>query len=395
MLELLFDKTPIVFGLACGFYFVMVAAVMGGRTRLRQIFDHPRSPSTGQTILALDSLRGIAILMVVTFHLFQWFNPVFGNLGLLAPIRNGWSGVELFVVLSGYLIYSALQSGYGKPHWLLHYAKRRFFRIYPVLFVTTLVCALLALYGISPFIWHLARFTGDHTTSAVAELIAKDLFLVRSFNWQVREILNPPSWSLGVEFSYYLLIPLFVVVFRRQRLMTAAIVLAVLFAAKSSDIRELGIFYFFFVGIVLYELDRTPAIQPRRVWLWVLLALGLVLFAHFLTMDQVDLEGHHLYPRHYRTGWLAAGLLLIMLSVLKLPAVNKWLSFYPLRFIGIVSYSLFLWHFPLFAVSGLEFLPHLNIPDAFLVTILYVLPAALFVSGLSYAFIERPFLKRA
>lgn len=395
MLQLLFDKTPIVFGLACGFYLVMIAAAMGGRIRLRQIFDHPRSPSTGQAILALDGLRGIAILMVVMFHLFQWFNPVFGNLGLFALFRNGWSGVELFVILSGYLIYSSLQSGYGKPFWLQHYAKRRLFRIYPVLLVTTLVCALLALHSISPFTWHLARFREGHTISAVAELMVKDLFLVRSFNWLVPEVLNPPSWSLGVELSYYLLIPLFVIAFRKQRLMAVVMILGALFTAKRIDIRELGIFYFFFVGILLYELDRSPAIRQGRVWFWIFLILGLALFARFLTMGQVDLEGHHLYPRHYRTGWLAAGLFLIVLSVLKLPTVNGWLSFYPLRFVGIVSYSLFLWHFPLFAVSGLESLPHMEILNTFLVATLYVLPACLFLSACSYFAIERPFLKRA
>lgn len=111
MLEFIRNVPFLAFFAIC-FYCVLVACINGKvRSRVTSLLDHPRPSSSGKTVLALDSIRGIAILMVVTFHLFQWFNTGFGTLGKIALIRNGWCGVEIFVALSGYLIYGAVISG--------------------------------------------------------------------------------------------------------------------------------------------------------------------------------------------------------------------------------------------------------------------------------------------
>jgi hypothetical protein len=91
----LVEKAPLVVGLAVCFYASLLAAL---HSVDEDNIGTSSSPSWGDTILALDGLRGIAILMVVSFHVFQWFNPAFGMLGRSDLVRNGWSGVGYVLV---------------------------------------------------------------------------------------------------------------------------------------------------------------------------------------------------------------------------------------------------------------------------------------------------------
>lgn len=360
-----------------------------------QQLDHARPPSSGNTVLALDSLRGIAILMVVSFHLFQWFNRGFGALGTIPLVRNGWIGVELFVVLSGYLIYGSIRSGSISRDALKKYAKRRFFRIYPVYCVTVFVGVILALYGPTPFDWHWKRVAVLVSTTDWLKVVGYEIFLVRGVGWFLEEVFNPPAWSLGVELSFYIFAPLYVWLARNSPLMSALGVLVALFLLKSHGPREFGILVFFWVGILVYEVEKSSLMDslPAK-YIWMLFVAGVMLVIVFMLGGWVDMQGHHLFPRNHKTGYLVLGFFLTVLAILKQPGIAAWFSWYPLRLVGMISYSLFLWHFALYAVTGLESFRGLGFAEAMFIFMFLVLPSCLIISGLSYVVIERPFLKQ-
>jgi peptidoglycan/LPS O-acetylase OafA/YrhL len=392
------QNLPLLAVLAGGFFAVMLGCFNPVfRQALVRLLDHPRPPSTGNVVYAFDSLRGIAILMVVSFHLFQWFNPGFGALGMLPLIRNGWSGVELFVVLSGYLIYAAIRSGGTSMAGLRKYALRRLYRIYPVYLITVLVGLVLSLHGTTPFEWHWSMVKSLVTWQDWLHTGIYEILLLRGLNWSLPEIFNPPAWSLGVEVGYYLVAPLYVWLSRKQPLSLALGGLALLFLLKNHGPREFGILVFFWVGIVAYEIRKSLLLNGcTSICWWLMFLTGAILFFTFMWGGGgwVDMQGHHLYSRAHRTGYLVFGLLLMMTSIARQQKIAGLFSWYPFRVMGIISYSLFLWHFPLFAVSRLETLPALSLLEATLIFCFLVLPACLFLSGISYLLIERPFLKR-
>ena len=82
---------------------------------------------------ALDGLRGVAILLVVFLHNFNFMNYFF----------FGWLGVDLFFVLSGFLITDILLNGLHKPHFLRNFYIRRVLRIFPLFYLTLIICLLI------------------------------------------------------------------------------------------------------------------------------------------------------------------------------------------------------------------------------------------------------------
>lgn len=364
------------------------------RDAFLKLFDHPRRPSTGMVLQPLDGLRGLAILMVIFFHSFQWINPTFGALGKLPLVRNGWSGVELFVILSGYLIYGTLAK-YDQHGWwqILLYFKRRFLRIYPVYVATVMVGFLVAMdSALIPFQWYQSQLAVANHADVMN--VFSQLFLLRGIDWSVDAILNPPAWSLGVEVSFYLIVPLYVFLSKPQRILSCLVVLLLSFLFRGTSSREWGIFYFFFAGISIYELmPHIKKLSERNTWL--LFGVGLLSLFYFWGMSLVDIQGKHLFHRSYNTGFLALGYCGLVIAAMRLSVVKRLLAWYPLRFVGIVSYSLFLWHFFILASIAKIGLPNFGLIESLLVMLLLVLPATLTVAMLSYSYIERPFIQHA
>ena len=164
----------------------------------------------GRTAIpALDGLRGIAIIMVVLYHGFESFGAKEGQLlpftgwDLATPFYSGWMGVNLFFVLSGFLITYHLVRRWQvgtEPIALREYLSRRFLRIVPTYYVVLAVTAagLVPYYTVDPNLmglqlaWH-AVFLQDYLPSSILG----------------------PFWSLGVEEKFYLAMPLAVVLAAR------------------------------------------------------------------------------------------------------------------------------------------------------------------------------------
>lgn len=172
-------------------------------------------------VAALDGLRGCAILLVLLSHVIDRFRPVSDlDRAVMSVWFGGWIGVDLFFVLSGFLITGILLDSRGHQWYLRSFIARRALRILPVYLALILVLVLGA--GI---------FLGADDPAARALWTALPWHLTYTTNvlvafqgWAAAGLNSGHLWSLAVEEQFYLTWPLAVLVLRRERLRTFLLV---------------------------------------------------------------------------------------------------------------------------------------------------------------------------
>ena len=333
----------------------------------------------------IDGLRAVAILSVVFYH---------AGLGWLP---GGFTGVDIFFVISGYLIgghiYAELRDG---AFSYLRFYQRRAKRILPALYAVlafTLVAALLLL---SPA--ETAKLARDACAATLS--VSNVLFWGTTNYFAGKGELNPllMTWSLGVEEQFYAVIPLLMVLLariRRQSVLPAT--LAVSFASLAIA-AGLGMRY---PMIVFYLL-------PARAWeLGVGVALAVAelnrksgtmrgaksgALAQLAAFAGVALVIAPMFLLSAQTAFPVPGLFCSVLGTALLIAVpSTWinrqlLSLLPLTFIGRVSYSWYLWHWPLLALLHIVYGAH--VPAAAPVL---EIAASFAVAVACWQWIEQPF----
>ena len=324
----------------------------------------------------LDAIRGIAILLVLARHS-----------GGILP--GGALGVDLFFVLSGFLITSLLLnewSGSGRLSLGAFY-RRRALRLFPALFamlaVFVVVSSLLLALGRSSA----ARFGGDVADAGLGVAYVLNFVLAASGSIPADSL--RPLWSLAQEEQFYLVWPVLLLVMLRTRLSprTIAFVLAALFAALVSYRMALAL-----SGAPIHRLWFAPDTHAdpivlgclagvaysygllRRVPSWLPLTL---LVPAALTLATLDTYDRVLYTVPLPLFSVTCAVLL--LAVLTTPESRlAWaLNLRPLRALGRISYGLYLWQLPIFAAFGWV----LGLPITFAVALI------------SFRYIEKPFLR--
>ncbi len=331
----------------------------------------------------IDGLRAIAVLSVLGFHAF--------------PIRvtGGFVGVDVFFVISGFLISSTLFKSLdqGRLDFAEFYA-RRIRRIFPALFVVLAGCAA---FGAAWLLYDDYTKLGRHIVAG-AGFASNFVLWSESGYFDTDSDLKPllHLWSLGIEEQFYFAWPLvlFLAYARRARpLRVTCVIAAASFALNValSHINAVTAFYFPFtrfwellLGAVWARvaLDDGPQVAPRLRALNsenVRSAVGVLLIAAGVFL----LDKQRLFP-----GWWA--LLPTVGAVLTISAgprawINRHiLAFRPLTFVGRISYPLYLWHWPLLSFCRLvELDPSIHIRLA-------TLAVAFVLAALTYQFIETP-----
>jgi peptidoglycan/LPS O-acetylase OafA/YrhL len=312
--------------------------------------EPPESPPPTSGLMAgrvpqLDVLRGIAVCLVLVHH-----SP--GGEG--AVLKGGWTGVDLFFVLSGFLVSGLLfkehaRTGHIRPG---RFYLRRGLKIYPNFYTMMLVTS--------------GALVGAGIPIEPRRLLHEVVFLQNYLPtaWWGRD----HGWSLAVEEHFYLLLPPVLLLlfrwgaFRRRPLPLAAGITAVLgagaLAARWLMVRSGGtaddIMYLTHTrmdalafGVLLSVLwNHAPAWIPTiRRFRFVLLAVGLLLTApcYILTHEHPLILTLGLTLNYLGYGMvLAAALTLPRLAPPRLSSL--------LAFVGFYSYSIYLWHLPYFAV---------------------------------------------
>jgi peptidoglycan/LPS O-acetylase OafA/YrhL len=303
----------------------------------------------------LDGVRAFAVAAVILYH------------GQVAWAKGGFLGVDVFFVLSGYLITSLLLAEHGATGRidLVGFWSRRARRLLPALF---LVLAAVALYAV---VWAQPTELGRLRSDGLASLlyVSNWKFIIDGQSYFQAFLAPSPlahTWSLAIEEQWYLFWPLALLamlrVFRaRMRTLAAAIVgLAIASAALMAVLYHPGtdpsrVYYgtdtraqALLIGAALAAL--TAGTRPvlrldrmRRPWiLQVLGALGLVFVG--VMVVRADSTGTFLYRGGFLLAAIAAVVFIAAASVSG--PVASVLSIRPLRAIGAVSYGLYLWHWP-------------------------------------------------
>jgi peptidoglycan/LPS O-acetylase OafA/YrhL len=308
-----------------------------------------------QRVAELDGLRGIAILLVLVFH----FTPSSGPLRLLAPVfQIGWSGVDLFFVLSGYLITGILLDSAGRPHYYRNFFIRRSLRIFPLYYACLLLYAFLTFYP-SPIHWHDYLHAGD----ALWYFFYAGNFRDFARNaWPGAAVLTL-LWSLQVEEQFYWSFPFLVASVKRRTLAailavsTIAALLIRLLLAIALPSNLVGAYVLMPCRMDALAMGGLAAIAFREKPEWLksprILRLTLLCAAVFLSICIFSSETP--WPPAMRTlGYTALDLtftgVLILLIGLRRPGLVKLCRVRVLTWLGTISYGLYLLHIPALTV---------------------------------------------
>jgi peptidoglycan/LPS O-acetylase OafA/YrhL len=320
---------------------------------------------------ALDGIRALAIILVFCNHMTQFVFPI-----------GGWIGVDVFFVLSGYLITSILLRELretGKISFLNFYA-RRALRLFPALAILAIVLLVRSF---------LAE-NGPEIREAILVAVAYIENWNMLYGWWPIDYWGA-TWSLSVEEQFYLLWPLTLlfIVNKRPLIWVAAAVIGMTVAELlfwrggrsgtehtlqfSLVIRPVGLL----IGIAIAFLPISRWRMPPLTAPAMLLAIGLIA----LTADRSAFA--------FLSAPLAASLVTAILVVCthQPGAVTALLSAAPIRYIGKISYGLYLYHLPIFLFAE-EHKVHLPFYLFGVGIIVSIFAAAI----LSYEFVEKPIL---
>ena len=367
----------------------------------------------GQFKAGLTGIRALAAMMVLAFHVFAMAGPrvlSFHMGDLEVPyhwlITCSWMGANMFFVLSGFLLaipFSQNVEGQRGSIATGAYLLRRIRRVIPAYWLQIVIlCAV-------------AYFTANLPSWRV---IAAQFLFLQNFWPGYSEALNAVYWTLPVEFGYYLLLPVFAVIvslFAGAKriawlatgfiLIAAAIVYRTLMYAVVADepqqtkffmLMQLpGLIDHFAIGMLLawVYVRHGRSIKPWMSDLMVVIGLLGIVFM----MLMVELN--------FRTYWEGNAMLLYGYTITAMfigtvvlgTAVGGRLSRIlfansAMLFIGIISYSLYLWHYPILIWTQ-KLLDHLSISGDRLWWLIGMgVPLSVLAAMISYALAERPFL---
>lgn len=302
-------------------------------------------PNSHSRIASLDGLRGIAILLVFCWHFLP--HPLY---------FPGWAGVDLFFVLSGYLITGRLLATKGQPNYLAHFYRNRVLRIFPLYYVVVTGFLLLVYFFVSAK--NLPFFDGY--------LLHWKSFFIFTQNWTF--ILYPapsdtslgPLWSVAVEMQLYMIWP-FVILLTpspRSRLILFQVMLAIVFITRIACFyvypgsRPSIYFNTFFrmdgflTGSLLCQLHKMQKKIPDKHAISTLV----LLLAILVTITILTRDAGNISPFYLLFGYTLLAVLFTLLLHLALQPGNglAFLKNKYLRLTGRISFCLYLVHAPLF-----------------------------------------------
>lgn len=346
---------------------------------------------------ALDGLRGLAILLVVFLHNFKFMNYFF----------FGWLGVDLFFVLSGFLITQILIGSLNKPHYLRNFYMRRVLRIFPLYYLLLITC-LLILPRIPGVDMDLGYYTNNQ--GWLWTYLQNWLFV---FKEPYGDNLLLYTWSLAVEEQFYLVWPFIILLVRRPKillcitlamLVITGITRYVVWINQVEDLAYASLYTFTRIdGLCIgCSLALVMAINPnflRKYTTAIVLLMAAINFGFYF----INNERSFTLPYLAFVGYTTFAMLFGILVYESVTGESRWINFIftnkILRFFGKISYGLYVFHWPvymlLFPVTRNWILAAIggsgriaDLASATLVTL-----AAVLLSVLSYHYFEKPFLK--
>ena len=349
----------------------------------------------------IDGLRALAVLPVVFFHAgFSWF-------------KGGFVGVDIFFVISGFLITSIiLKEKKNKNFSLKKFYLRRIRRIIPALFFVTLISIPFAIYLMS----------SNDLKIFSQSLFSVIFFISNFFFWKnggyfgLESELQPllHTWSLGVEEQFYIFFPIFLILIWRIKkdylipIIIFGSLISLLSAQIGGNFKYLNLllnfpyfklpfdwnwqasianFYLPFgriwelmIGVLVAFYLQKKEIKERKINnIYSLIGLSLIIFSIIFFSENLQ------YPSIF-TLLPTIGTALVIIFTSQNTYLNKILSNKILVSLGLISFSFYLWHQPILAISRIYIVSNLNLTLSILLIIF-----SLILSFFSWRFIEKPF----
>lgn len=347
-------------------------------------------------IPALDGIRGLGVILVLFYHYGSSTMALGLGTSVLQVTGIGWSGVDLFFVLSGFLITGLLYDAKGKQNYFKNFYARRTLRIFPLYYfaaITVIILAVITGYGIlggSNPVWVLL-YVGNFQMAINGGGSILDHF-----------------WSLAIEEQFYLVWPMIVLSLSRGKLMLVAAAMIVVSPLVRTllvlnDAPDLGVYVLtparmdgLAMGALIALFVRGPrGIAPLVPWAW---RLGAISAAAFLVIVVVR--------RDFSTSdpvILTAGISLLTIMYASLLVLS--LTFRPLQSVmempvmgwfGKYSYGLYVWH-PIVNIillhSPLTAKFEADTPLKVVALVVFAFMVSLLVTLASYKFLEAPLLR--
>ncbi len=334
----------------------------------------------------IDGLRALAVLPVILFHAgFKSFS-------------GGFVGVDVFFVISGYLITTIIISEMIERKFsVINFYERRARRILPALFFMMGMCIPFAWMWLSPE--DLDNF--GKSLIAVSTFSSNILFWIESGYFETASELKPllHTWSLAVEEQFYIFFPLFVVLIWKLKTKNVLLILAMLFLISliTSHIATnfashpkiiSGSFFLLptrawelIIGVILAFYLKYNNHMNSRLFneVFSLIGLSMIIFSIFLFDENTPFPSFYALIPTIGTG-------LLILCAVKNTLMNRLLSLKIFVGIGLISYSAYLWHQPLLA-----FARHFSIYDISNLNLLFLCIASFLIAWFSWQYIEQPF----
>jgi len=334
----------------------------------------------------VDGLRAVAVLPVILFH------------SGLHVFSGGFVGVDVFFVISGYLITSIILAEMTAGKFsIVNFYERRARRILPSLFVMMLLCVPAAWLILDP-----PDFKYFAKSLVAVPLFSSNmLFWMESGYFDATAELKPllHTWTLAVEEQYYVFFPLILMLFwklgraRIVALLAVGAVVSLVFAQIGAAAGTSASFYLLharawellvgsFVAFYLSWRPRAENAHGVRDQIASFVGLGLITYAVFAFNSRTVFPGlNALVP--------TLGAALIILFASQQTVVGRLLSSRPFVFIGLISYSAYLWHQPVFAFARQAMLR-----DPPLAMMLALAVLSLLLAYLSWRYVEQAFRQK-
>ncbi|MCB1595798.1 MAG: acyltransferase, partial [Xanthomonadales bacterium] len=333
--------------------------------------------NSGKYISEIDSLRAIAVMGVLLFHLFP------------DSITGGFIGVDIFFVISGFVISrSYLFPLISRQNTFKEFWIKRIRRLFPVYLLIILITTIVAYFLLEP---HLLK---NYAKSLIGQTfyIQNILFWIEGSYFD-KAITKPllHTWSLGVEEQFYIFFAILIIFSKRQNkrfvvFLSITAIISLYLGYEVLSVSPKTSFYLlpmriweFYLGILAFLLTDKFKIKKYNIFwkLLVFILLIIIVLTFFFDKEAP-------FP-----GWqsiIACGSTFLIISIImRLQINNFFLSNRFVQYVGKLSYSLYLWHWVIISlfVTGLN--KELNPPAAIVILILSFL-----LSYLSYTYVENP-----
>jgi peptidoglycan/LPS O-acetylase OafA/YrhL len=329
----------------------------------------------------IDGLRALAVLPVILFH------------AGLEKFSGGFVGVDVFFVISGYLITTIIISELAEGKFsIVNFYERRARRILPALFFVMLVCL--------PFAW--MWLTPNDLKDFGKSLVAVSTFSSNISFWSESNYFDTTvelkplihTWSLAVEEQYYILFPVFLLLTWRLGIKSVLILLAIVFvtslgAAHWGAFNKPGATFYWlptrgwelligvFAAFYLKHKDYLKSYIANQILS--LIGLGMIAYSIFAFDESTPFPSFYaLIP--------TVGTVLLILSAIPNTLAHKILSFSPIVRVGLISYSTYLWHQPILA-----FARHRLIGELSDLLLLILCLTSFAMAYISWRWVEKPF----